>query len=243
MQTSFEYKVVTQTIYKSAVEAMNRGLADPKWTAELSQINLKDIELLRPAVILDIDETVLDNSQYQAQLIIDRSAYSHSTWDEWIAKEKAERIPGALPFIKTAHKKNVKVIYVSNRSCKKRPDSPSPCPQKENTINNLKKAGFPFDERNDAILLRNALPNWSSEKSIRRTEVSKKYRIILMLGDDLGDFIPSVTSSKSDTLRNTIASKYHDYWGEKWFVLPNPSYGSWLRALNHNNKIDLAGYN
>ena len=77
-----------------------------------------DASKLPPAVILDIDETVLDNSYYQARQVRDNSAFAAETWDRWCLEARATAIPGALEFTRDAEKRGVTVFYITNRAAK-----------------------------------------------------------------------------------------------------------------------------
>ena len=61
------------------------------------------------AVIVDADETVIDNSAYEAFLIGNDFGYSSKTWTPWMAAAQATAIPGALDFLNYAKEKGVEV--------------------------------------------------------------------------------------------------------------------------------------
>jgi acid phosphatase len=71
--------------------------------------------------------------------------------------------------------------------------------------------------------------DWGSDKSSRRAEVALHYRVLLLVGDDLGDFASNVRTSIP--ARRDIVLRYRENWGSKWIILPNPMYGSWEAAL------------
>ena len=81
------------------------------------------------------------------------------------------------------------------------------------------------------ILLKNEFMDWGSEKKSRRKYISEKYRIIMLFGDDLGDFISEVKKDITPKNRKEIAKIYKANWGTKWFIISNPMYGSWQRIL------------
>src|SRR5699024_4039422 len=93
------------------------ALADPAWDALAAEDRPEgsDPRGLPPAVVLDIDETVLDNSPYQARLIRDNARYDDVTWAEWVREEAARPLPGALAFTRAAAARGITVIYLSNR--------------------------------------------------------------------------------------------------------------------------------
>jgi acid phosphatase len=213
MQTSAEYRVLAEVTYRSATEALTAALADKTWTAATEQT--ADFSDLGPAVILDLDETVLDNSRFQGELALRRSPYSDTLWKEWVASKEAELIPGVQPFLATARSKGFAVFFVTNRTIDEEAD----------TVANLKALGV---EATADEVLSNKENGWTSDKTERRKFLAKKHRIALLIGDDLGDFIPSKLTPEK---RVEEAAKHSDWWGIRWFLLPNPMYGSWDRAL------------
>jgi acid phosphatase len=240
-QTAAEYKVVAMQTYQFAARQLDLALRVASWTAALEQTD--DYQDLMPAVILDIDETVLDNSAFQVQLLRDGNTYDPGLWDEWISKAEALAVPGALDFVKYTKNKGVAILYITNRTCRQRANNPDVCPQKRETVENLRQLGFPELDQHDRILLRKDRDDWTSEKKSRRLEVVKTYRILLMFGDDLGDFLPNVKNHISPDKRVQVALRNQKRWGVQWFMLPNPMYGSWLRVLGGMPMTHLKGIN
>ena len=238
LQASAEYKALTTQTYALAKMQLKAALEDKSWTAALEQSgNVRD---LKPAVILDIDETVLDNSPYQAELIRKNRHYCSDSWDRWIEKTEAAPIPGAKAFVQYAQRLGVEVIYITNRTCRERDNPDQRCPQKQDTINNLRRLGFPATS--ETVMLRKEKRGWGSEKRSRREEIVKNYRVLMMIGDDLGDFIPGVKKNVSPEQRTEKMADHSSWWGNRWHILPNPMYGSWLRALGEESQDHLQGY-
>ncbi len=236
VRTSAEYRAASESTYRAAQAALAVGLADPSWTAEPAQTG--DLSALPPAVVMDIDETVLDNSEPQVAMLRAGTCFEEfpAAWDAWIAKRKAPAIPGAAAFIRAAHGmkdpqgRPVHVVYVTNRECARRAGSNAACPQKDDTEANLRALGLGTRSLADEIMLKGERADWGSEKLPRRLEVGRHFRIVLNVGDDLADFIPDVRLAKvAERARARCARD--DYWGRRWFVIPNPIYGSWLVAL------------
>lgn len=228
MQSSAEYKASAVQAYSAALANIDAALADRRWTAALEQSG--DCSSLPPAVVMDIDETVLDNSRYMGKVVLENGVWNAKTWDEWVALQQATAVPGVIEFINAMRAKQVSVILISNRECMKRGESGSPCPQETDTILNLRKAGM-LDAQPENLLLMGEVAGWTSEKKSRRELVSKQYRIVMLFGDDLGDFLPDVKSGITPDERDRLISEYRGNWGRKWFMLPNPTYGSWLNIL------------
>ncbi len=219
-QTSVEYAGTARQAYTLAGVMMKRALADSTWTASLEQTEngsgaYRDKP---PAVVLDVDETVLDNSPYQARLILDDEAYTSESWKAWVREEKADAVPGALDFTRTAAENGVQVIYLTNRDA----DVEAP------TRDNLEALGFPVEDAPDAVLTQAEREGWAP-KTARRAWVAERYRILLLVGDNFGDFAAAVDTSV--TARREGSRAFRTYWGTRWIVLPNPQYGSWEGAL------------
>ncbi len=228
VQSSAEYKANCIQTYRVAGRNIDGALNDKGWTAAIEQDN--DFSALPPAVVMDIDETVLDNSQYQAKLVIDRTEWNSGSWDKWVALKSASAVPGAADFIKAMKEKNIEVIYITNRECRPRQTSNCQCPQEQDTVDNLARVGIK-GVKPEHILMQNEQPDWSSDKKTRREAIAEKYRILMIVGDDLGDFLPDVKKNITPRQREELLFQYGDDWGMKWYALPNPTYGSWLRVL------------
>lgn len=238
VQTAAEYQASCNQTYNNALLNIEAALGDNRWSAAIEQTS--DFYELPPAVIFDIDETVLDNSLYQAQLALEDSEYQLSSWDQWVQMQKAEDIAGAVDFIHYIQEQGIEILFITNRECRKRDSSSLPCPQESDTIENLKALGISGITENN-ILLKNEFTDWGSEKKSRREYISEKYRIIMLFGDSLGDFIPHVKKDITPEKRKEIASIYKENWGTKWFIISNPMYGSWQRILKSPKHQYLQG--
>ena len=218
VQTAAEYAALTRQVFRSARQQMRRALRDSAWTAFPPQETAPDYRDRPPAVVVDVDETVLDNSPYQARLIADGRSYSTETWNDWVREEQAEAVPGALAFAQAAEEAGVTVVYLTNRDAQ----------VEAATRRNLRALNFPLAGNRDVILTQGEEPGWEA-KEPRREAAAEDFRILLFLGDNLGDFVADV--ERSVEARRQLADRYADYWGRRWFVLPNPQYGSWEGAL------------
>jgi 5'-nucleotidase (lipoprotein e(P4) family) len=228
MQTSSEYRAAALQTYRAAAQHLNPALNDKAWTAALEQTG--DVSALPPAVILDVDETVLDNSLYLGEWVLRGAAHGPQEWDEWVQMMRAPAVPGAVEFVRAAAEKGIRPIYITNRPCGRRHGTDSGCPQKQDTLENLRSAGFPSVDP-DQVLLRGEREAWGADKSSRRAHVAERYRVLMLLGDDLGDFLPYDLAGRPPRERADSANRHGEMWGTRWFVLPNPVYGSWRRVL------------
>lgn len=219
VQTSAEYLGAARQAYRLAGIMLRLGLEDPRWSASLEQHQAGGYADLPPAVILDVDETVLDNSAYQARLILDGEEFSTPGWQAWVREEKAVAVPGALEFVRGAREAGVAVFYVTNRRHEVEPA----------TRANLERLGFPVSDEPDTLLTRDERPEWGGDKGSRREHVAAGHRIVLLVGDNYGDFASGVDVSVSERL--ALAQAHAEMWGSLWILLPNPQYGSWDGAL------------
>jgi len=171
------------------------------------------------AVIVDADETVIDNSAYEAFIIGNDFGYSSKTWTPWMAAAQATAIPGAKAFLNYAQEKGVEIFYITNRKMV----------GYEGTEKNLKALGFPNVDKKH-LLLRTK----SSDKQARRDIVAKDYAIAFLMGDNLNDFL-SVFRKKPIDARFAETDKIKDMWGKKFIMIPNPTYGDWEGAVYKGN--------
>jgi acid phosphatase len=245
MRNSSEFRAATETIYRAALEALAAGLADPAWTAEPDSPAAS--LALPPAIVMDLDETVLDNSAPQAEMLLNGLCFDQfpDAWDAWIARRSASAVPGAASFIRAARLMSdssgrpVRIFFITNRECTPRAGSVAACPQQDDTHANLEALGLGVATLAEDLMLKGERPEWDSEKLARRAAVAKDYRIVLNVGDDLADFLPGVRRA-SVVERDAARCARADYWGRQWFLLPNPMYGSWLVALGDDLDEALA---
>ena len=216
MQSSVEYKAAALGAYALARNRLDEALSDPGWTAATEQSG--DYQTLPPAVIVDVDETVLDNSAYMARLVTKNEPFTMMSWDAFVKDEVSTPVPGALAFAQYAASKGVKIFYVTNR----------PAGEKEATRGNLEKAGFPMGGNVETVLTQDPAQGWDEYKGKRRAFIAKDYRIVLLMGDNFGDFTDSFKGTPDARLKVFEADKTR--WGHDWIMLPNPTYGSWEQA-------------
>ncbi|MEZ4380788.1 MAG: 5'-nucleotidase, lipoprotein e(P4) family [Nannocystaceae bacterium] len=215
--TAAEYRAATLQAFAVAKVALDAALADGMWSAAPEQQG--DVRDLPPAVILDVDETVLDNSPYQAWLAKVGGRFEPATWSAWVEAREAPAIPGAVDFTRYAASKGVTVFYVSNRDVS----------GEAATRDNLAAHGFPLADGDvDVVLLKNEREDWGSAKGTRRAAVAAGFRVVMLVGDNLGDFTDSSEGSMDQ--RGAIVEHHGDWWGSRWIMIPNPMYGGWEKA-------------
>lgn len=215
-QTSAEYRAAAWQAYDEAREMLPIALADSSWTAAVEQEG--DFSVLPSAVVLDVDETVLDNSPQQARTILTGGSFDPEAWGAWVNEARAPAVPGAREFLALADSLGVAVFYVTNRDQ----------PLEEATRRNLEAEGLPLDPEVDTVLTRGEREGWGSDKTSRREAVAERYRIVLLVGDDFNDFVAARLPREE---RDRLVERYGDRWGDRWIMIPNPVYGSWEGAL------------
>lgn len=213
-QTSAEYIGNTIQAYRAATSSLDQALANPKWTAAIEQIG--DYSNLPPAVLLDLDQTVLDTSSYNADIILRYGAHSSEKFNAWCRQSTAPAIAGAKEFLDYAVERGVSIIYYSARREVLR----------ECTTSNLQALGLPLLGQ-ERLLLNDGTS--SAKKAQQRARLASHYRILLLVGDNLDDF---VSGSKTDAAaRRSLARQHAGKWGRQWIILPNPMYGHWEFSL------------
>jgi 5'-nucleotidase (lipoprotein e(P4) family) len=160
-QRSAEYKALCFQAYNLAKMRLNEAIRT---------------EGAKPfAVVTDVDETLLDNSPYDAARADSNLEYSSQTWRAWTAKAIADTVPGAPAFFKYAASKGVTVFYITNRTEE----------EKAATIKNLQLYNLPNVD-DEHVLMRQ--PSATSSKESRRQSLLSTYNIVLLCGDNLPDF-------------------------------------------------------
>jgi acid phosphatase len=227
---SAEYRAVTRQVYATAAAALPGFIEDASWSVVEGQKNAAHLPV---AVILDVDETVVSNIDFQ--LSYDRP-FENWKLEKWTSETDATPIEGVREFVAAARATDVTVFFVSNRPCEVIEGNDDPCPQKRSTIDDIAEIGIETDER---FVMLSEERGWNREKSVRREYIAENYRVVLLIGDDLGDFVPCVrkkahapcttTASAEDRLQ--LVQENSHLWGNGWYILPNPMHGSWTSVL------------
>ena len=176
--------------------------------------DLKIKRLQKRAIIVDIDETVLDNSPFEISMIVDGAEY-YKDFDNWVNSAQCEAIPGSLEFLNYAFENGCDIYYISNRKLR----------HLEGTLKNLELLGFPQAEKSHILL-----KDDTSDKGIRREQVAKDHFIVMLIGDNLIDF-EDVFRQKSIEERFSSTEIFKDEFGKRFIILPNPMYGEWEKTL------------
>ena len=207
-QSSAEYRALAYQTFVLARLRLDQDLRNRKRSTK------------PPAVIVDVDETVLDNSRFQAELVLRGIAYTAEGWKAWCDRAEAGVVPGAVDFLKYAARRGVRVFYITNRRQ----------PEKAGTVNNLIKLGFP-GVTDESVMIREQ--GTTASKETRREKVRSRYWIAMLMGDNLNDFNDNF-SGKSIADRKAEVDRERTEFGSRFIVVPNPMYGDWENSVNNN---------
>jgi len=167
------------------------------------------------AVVLDIDETMLDNSPFQGWQVLEKKSFNNEDWYRWVELARAMPLPGAVQFTRFADSLGVEVFYVSNRTVQ----------EMGPTIENMAEYGFVNPDSTHLLLKQT-----TSSKVERRAQIEKNFDIILLVGDNLADLSETYEKRGPDYGFEAVDADRR-LFGTKYIVLPNPMYGNWLNDL------------
>lgn len=205
MRTSAEYRALAYQGYNVAMNAVKMAVTDPSHQRKPL------------AIVLDADETVVDNTKLMGESIVNGNGrFDAPWWRQAVHQGKSQAMPGAVEFLNEVHKQGVEIFYVSNRYAPVNLDV---------TIQNFKELGFPSVDKDHVLLFEK-----DSDKQPRFDMIAKKYYVIVYMGDNAGDF-PIGTKGKTLAERNAIIDAHKEDFGTTFVVFPNPAYGSWVSAL------------
>ena len=205
MRTSAEYRALAYQGYNVAMNAVKMAVTDPSHQRKPL------------AIVLDADETVVDNTKLMGESIANGNGrFDAPWWRQAVHQGKSQAMPGAVEFLNEVHKQGVEIFYVSNRYAPVNLDV---------TIQNFKELGFPSVDKDHVLLFEK-----DSDKQPRFDAITKKYNVVVYMGDNAGDF-PIGTKGKTLEDRNGIIDAHKQDFGTTFVVFPNPAYGSWVSAL------------
>lgn len=186
-------------------------------------LEFKQTESVKPkAVVVDIDETMVDNSSFQGKMIKTGKPFTPEMWSEWVSLEKAEALPGAVEFSQFCKAEGVEVIYLSNRTLD----------ELDATMRNMQKLGFAFINPENFYL-----KDETSKKENRREQVAEKFEIILLLGDNLNDFA-EVFENRTNNWGVSVVDEQREQFGRRFIAFPNPMYGDWEKNIYNYERVE-----
>ncbi|HEX9654137.1 MAG TPA: HAD family acid phosphatase [bacterium] len=216
-QVPHELKWVTQSIEYSALCSQVYRTA---WEVVKASAKNEGSEWV---VVFDVDETVLDNSRYAVELAAIDSSYSEASWAKWVVRKEATPIPGAKAFIDSLRTlPRVHVAYITDRLFA----------HEQATIENLQKHGLFKD--GDIMLTKTSREDQKEdrrrclESGTDRCDRFNPLVILALFGDNIRDFMPMRGKDTAEIYR-TVTLTNDARWGKQFFILPNPTYGSWER--------------
>jgi acid phosphatase len=223
-RTAAEAEATHLQVFETARRQLDAALADKTWTAAVEQTG--NFAQLPPAVVVDVDDTMLDTTDYMVERARVGDGFSKASWNAYVQLENAPPIPGALKYLQYAASKGVTVFYVSNREVAvgEFKDEVEP------TRRNLNKLGFPNTTDSTTFLFRDTARGWK-DKSPRRAHVAKTHRIVQMVGDNLYDLIDVPNATRE--LRDAAVEQRVEWLGTRWFMVANPMYGSWEQVITN----------
>ncbi len=227
VQQAAEAHMSHRQTWRAAERLLDAAVADTTWDALAPKDRIAPTASLPLAIIVDVDETVLDNSAYQARMVRDDARFADETWNAWVDERDAPAVSGAVDFAQAATRRGVTMIYLTNREHAK----------SAATRENLVAVGFPVMSEQQFLGLGVDTPGCESvgsDKSCRRQWVAQRYRVLMQFGDQLSDFVSIPDNSIAG--RAATLQTFEPWVGERWFTLANPSYGSWHSALYGNQR-------
>lgn len=168
-----------------------------------------------PAVVIDIDETLLDNSPFQGWQVHEKKSFNNEDWFRWVELARARPLPGAVEFTRCADSLGVEVFYVSNRTVQ----------EMGPTIENMATWGFVNADSTHMLL-----KETTSSKVERQAIIEKNYEILLLVGDNLADH-SGIYEKRGPDHGFAAVDADRRLFGTRYIVLPNPMYGNWLNEL------------
>lgn len=182
------------------------------------------------AVVMDLDETVVNNQAFMTFLFLTNQGIS---WRDWSAWEKqdfgfAPLLPGALAFVRDLEREGITICYVSNRYEANRADNVRLLVD----LGLIRDAGEVSGENRTRLQLHTT----TSDKQARFSEVESRYEVLAYVGNELTDF-PGWYGLKTAEEREALLWRSSDLLGTRYFILPNPMYGPWTEYVDMRNYV------
>ena len=200
-QSAAEYRALCYQAFNLATARLDKIVTDSPTKKNL-------------AIITDLDETILDNSEIAGQEIKE-GKIDPAKWIKWLQKPEIPTVPGAIDFLKYAGEKGVSVFYISNRDTS----------GLNITLNILLRLKLPDADLDHMLFLTNDF-----SKESRRQAVMKDHDVVMLFGDNLDDFM-KIFEGKPIAERFAETDSLKEEWGKKFIVLPNATYGEWEEAF------------
>ncbi|WP_257264991.1 HAD family acid phosphatase [Endozoicomonas sp. ONNA2] len=173
----------------------------------------------KPAIITDIDDTLISGTPYFTSMVDTNESRSTERTRFWWNHQEAKALPGSVDFLQKANSLGIEIFYISGRFND----------VKTMTINKLRQLGYPVSSENHVILQEEQ--NTTLSKEDKRQQIVKMgYHPIMLFGDQLDDL--GEVDKGLYPERKKWVSQHQDKLGTQWFILPNTVYGFWEEAIS-----------
>ena len=174
------------------------------------------------AVVLDADETVIQNLGFEYALARRGVGSDRELHRRWMAEgvDEIAPMPGAVTAVRAAREAGVKVIFNTNRDAEFAATAAAA----------LNRAGLGPAVHLDTLFLRGDPPGGRGKEG-RRSAIAERHCVIAMAGDQLGDFTDLFNAAGlpvPERRRAATGGPLARLWGNGWFMLSNPVYGPGL---------------
>ena len=201
VRNSREYCQVTLSQYGDALAAA-RGLA-------------KHTKAHQWIVLMDADETVLDNSLFERERNRCGNDFKDEQWESWVKADMARDVPGAAIFTQAVRRLGGLVAIITNRRAS----------DDAITQSTLKKAGIDFDYEIGMGETPDKTERWRGAVAALAQKFGGHPRAAMFVGDQMSDL--AVTDKNGAILRAMNQTDRGTGIGMNLFLLPNPMYGTW----------------
>jgi 5'-nucleotidase (lipoprotein e(P4) family) len=199
VRDSAEYRAAAVQTYRAATTSVSTAAAGRKPSSW--------------AVVLDADETVISNLQYQIERAQAGLSHTSESWRAWVARREATPLPGAAAFLARVHDLGGRIAVVTNRLESECPDTEALFKMHKLLYDMMlcRPDGGPSDKN----------PRFAAVAAGTTKAGGPPLDVLAFVGDNILDF-PGLTQSVATSNEAALAP-----FGTKFFLLPNPMYGSW----------------
>jgi 5'-nucleotidase (lipoprotein e(P4) family) len=191
------------------------------------QGNFQAINAKPPAVVMDLDETILDNGWFQSRQLRDQVSFDDARWMVWEDQGAAyvRAVPGAIMFVKKLRELGIAPVYLTNRNERAR----------TMTMQVLQRLEIEVPE--DQLLCASATTG--TNKTSRREQIAAKFEVLLYVGDNLRDFDEQFRFDEKlgAAGRDAVVERLSEKFGIEWIILPNPIYGEWTKVFRNDLQL------
>ncbi len=273
-QTAAEYRAMCLQTFHNATESLRTHVQNGNYRCQDGRRWLETLvrhadgtvtwERRPLALVMDLDETLLDNGGFEAWAVLHKQTFNSKTWGNWMefqgqTPEAWRALPGGLEMIRQAGQLGISPVFITNRSESGRAGTLAVLRGLGLDAPDLSERLYMQDDANqdracqDLVQAMGLDPQSpealritanASDKEYRRREVQTRFHVVAWFGDNLYDFpvyVHNQTAAGKTTrmARQAEVDTYAGRWGANWFMLPNPMYGSWFygRAIPKGTEL------